>query len=221
MATNNISVSSSRIQNRANYTPPHFSQVAMNAYGQVDQLWEPVYLGLFEIKFILPTILRDQGRDPALLLQTATKISIGELHPDLGFEVQRFKYSTRMYMKPPSQTHLESINIEFEINQTPGSNTVPVFNTLKAWYDLGWNSQTGELHYKRELAGILIVYHHDRRGFVIRKVTYLNAMLSNLAGGPELDWGQQGIYKASGKFGVDYWLDQYVDDVGNTQQIEQ
>jgi len=55
---------------------------------------EVVYLNLFEITFIFPTILQAQGRDPIMQLQQASSVDLN-LTPDIAVKDQRFKYSTR------------------------------------------------------------------------------------------------------------------------------
>ena len=76
---------------------PHFTQLQMTGSpgGPGTQPQEPVYQNLFEITFVLPTILQAQGRDPVLLLQQAKKISLNVTNKDLGISEQKFKYSSR------------------------------------------------------------------------------------------------------------------------------
>ena len=85
---------------------PHFQNVKGSGFpGTPGSLpSEVVYLNLFEITFILPTILVEQGRDPILLLQNATKVNLGGANLtafDVGQATQRFKYSTREFLLIP------------------------------------------------------------------------------------------------------------------------
>ena len=97
---------------------PHFAQIGVNNSGGVGSLpHEVVYMNLFEITFVLPTILTTQGRDPILLLQQATKIGGLDLTPPIPTSTQKFKYSTRAYLNTPEKTHLEDVSIDFNINQ--------------------------------------------------------------------------------------------------------
>jgi len=172
---------------------------------------EPVYTNLFEITFLLPVILQAQGRDPVLLLQQATSIDINtsDLTRDLGSSQQRFKFSTREYLLTPTETDGE-INIKFNVNVNQQLN-MEIFTTLKAWYDLLWNSQNGSMHYKSDLIGTIIVNHHDKKGYVLRRVTYQNCQINNL-NYKDLDWSQQGIIDSiDAKFYWDYFIDEYID----------
>jgi hypothetical protein len=172
---------------------------------------EPVYTNLFEITFLLPVILQAQGRDPVLLLQQATSIDINtsDLTRDLGSSQQRFKFSTREYLLTPTETDGE-INIKFNVNVNQQLN-MEIFTTLKAWYDLLWNSQNGSMHYKSDLIGTIIVNHHDKKGYVLRRVTYQNCQINNL-NYKDLDWSQQGIIEGiDAKFYWDYFIDEYID----------
>lgn len=185
---------------------PHFDNVPV----AVD-LWEPVYKNLFEVNFILPKILRESGRDAEILMYNATNIKF-PFTEAINPVSQRYKYSTRAYVTTPEKTHLEDITISFNINQSD-KNSVVVWNTLKAWYDLVWNSQTGELHYKKDIVGTIIANQHDRRGEVIRNVTFRNCQLNSLSA-IELTWDEQGIIeKVDANFIVDTYIDLYTDNL--------
>lgn len=193
---------------------PHFTQLYMTGSpggpGTVPQ--EVVYTNLFEITFLLPVILQAQGRDPVLLLQQATKAPINTTKlTDRGHTLQRqmFKYSSRVFQTTPKDTSGE-ITIPFNLNVNEQLN-MEVFTTLKAWYDLAWNSQNGSLHYKSDLIGTIIVNQHDKKGFVLRRVTYQNCQLKEL-GYADFQWGTPGIVEEiEATFQWDYFVDEYID----------
>jgi hypothetical protein len=168
---------------------------------------EPVYLNLFEITFILPTILQAQGRDPIMMLQQATKIGL-DLTKDIEVVDQRFKYSTRAFVTTPKQTHYE-FTINFNVNVSPNGN-MTVWNTLKSWYDLVWNSQNGSLHYKSDIIGTLIVNTHDRKGVVLRRVTFQNTQIKGISS-MDMDWSGDIWKDVTANFVCDYWIDEYID----------
>jgi len=193
---------------------PHFTQLYMTGSpggpGTLPQ--EVVYTNLFEITFLLPVILQAQGRDPVLLLQQATKAPINTTKlTDRGHTLQRqmFKYSSRVFQTTPKDTSGE-ISIPFNLNVNEQLN-MEVFTTLKAWYDLAWNSQNGSLHYKSDLIGTIIVNQHDKKGFVLRRVTYQNCQLKEL-GYADFQWGTPGIVEEiEATFQWDYFVDEYID----------
>lgn len=191
---------------------PHFTQVinAGSPGGPGTLPDEVVYLNLFEITFILPVILQAQGRDPILLLQNATKISLGDLTShDVSAKTQRFKYSTRMFMTSPTKTDgVLSIPIQVNVNQQGSMET---WNTMKAWFDLVFNSQNGALHYKSDIIGTIVVNQHDKKGVVLRRVTFQNVQMTKLAG-YSLDWSSNNILESSqADFVYDYFIDEYID----------
>ena len=193
---------------------PHFTQVinAGSPGGPGTLPDEVVYTNLFEVTFILPVILQAQNRDPILLLQNATKISLAEL---TGFDVaavaQRFKYSTRMFMKPPSKTD-GTLSIPIQVNVNNSTGAMETWATMKAWYDLVFNSQNGALHYKSDIIGTIIVNQHDKKGVVLRRVTFQNCQISKLAG-YELDWSSANIVdNLQVDFVYDYFIDEYIDN---------
>ena len=139
---------------------PHFTQLQMTGSpgGPGTKPQEPVFLNLFEVSFILPLILQAQKRDPILLLQQATNITL-DLSPDIQNTSQRFKYSTRVFLKTPEKTDT-TFDITFNINVNEAG-SMESWNTVKAWYDLVWNSQNGSLHYKADTIGTVIVNQHE------------------------------------------------------------
>jgi len=192
---------------------PHYTQISnVGSPGGPGTLPEEViYTNLFEVTFILPSILQAQGRNPLLLLENATKISLGDLTTfDVSEEVQRFKYSTRAFLTTPTKTH-GNLSIPFQVNVNQTS-SMEVWNTLKSWYDLLFNSQNGSLHYKSDIIGTIVVNQHDKKGVVIRRVTFQNCQLKELDGW-ELDWSSNSIVnEVNGQFVYDYFIDEYIDN---------
>lgn len=192
---------------------PHFTQISnVGSPGGPGTLPdEVVYLNLFEITFILPVILQAQGRDPILLLENTTKAPSFSPLTDFGITnvQQRFKYSTREFLTTPNRTSGEfSLPIQVNVNQQGSMET---WTTLKAWFDLLFNSQNGALHYKSDLIGTIIVNQHDKKGVVLRRVTFQNCQLKKL-GGYDLDWNSQDIVKeVTADFVYDYFIDEYID----------
>lgn len=192
---------------------PHFTQISnVGSPGGPGTLPdEVVYLNLFEITFILPVILQAQGRDPILLLENAIKAP--DFNPLTDFSIsnvqQRFKYSTREFLTTPTKTSgTLSIPVQVNVNQQGSMET---WATLKAWYDLVFNSQNGSLHYKSDLIGTIIVNQHDKKGVVLRRVTFQNCQLQKL-GGYALDWSSQNIVDSvQADFVWDYFIDEYID----------
>ena len=190
---------------------PHYTQISnVGSPGGPGTLPdEVVYTNLFEITFILPTILQAQKRDALLLLENATKISLNLTEHDVAEKVQRFKYSTRAFYATPTKTH-GNLTIPFQVNVN-NNGSMEVWNTLKAWYDLMFNSQNGSLHYKSDLIGTIIVNQHDKKGVVLRRVTFQNCQLFKVQG-VDLDWGSNGIIEnVAAEFVYDYFIDEYID----------
>jgi len=190
---------------------PHFTQVinAGSPGGPGTLPDEVVYTNLFEITFILPVILQAQGRDPILLLQNATKINIDTTGFAIAPKTQRFKYSTRMFLTTPDKTD-GTLTIPIQVNVN-NSGSLETWNTMKAWYDLVFNSQNGSLHYKSDIIGTIIVNQHDKKGVVLRRITYQNCQITKI-GAYDLDWGSNGIIENSQcEFLYDYFIDEYID----------
>lgn len=182
----------------------HFSNVLSH-----NSIFEPIYKALFEITFDLPPILGRTTEEVRLLLENSQSISL-PLTPAIEITQQRFKFSTRAYVTLPKETHVADITVKFNLNEND-KNAVFVWNILKAWYDLVWNSQTGETHTKKEIIGNIIVNQHNKKGQVIRRVTYRNCQIltvSEIA----LAWEDTTtILDCEGKWCADFWEDLYLD----------
>ena len=190
---------------------PHYTQVSnVGTPGGPGSLPdEIVYLNLFEITFVLPNILTAQGRNTLLLLENATNIDMNLTQFDLGQKEQRFKYSTRVFNTTPTKTSSD-FNIKFQVNVNQAG-SMETWSTLKAWYDLVFNSQNGSLHYKSDCIGTVIVNQHDKKGVVLRRVTFQNVQIKQLAG-YALDWSSNNtIETVQADFIYDYFVDEYID----------
>jgi hypothetical protein len=180
---------------------PHFNNLMVNT--PIPQ--EVVYKNLFEITFVLPNLLQSKF-EPLMLLQNATTVDLN-LTEAISVAEQKFKYSTRAFMKTPEKTHVE-FSIKFNVNAN-SLGSMETWNTLKAWYDLVWNSQDGSLHYKSDIIGTIIVNQHDKKGFVLRRVTFNNVQIKNVDG-VSLAWGGGDIMETGAGFVADYWKDEYI-----------
>ena len=193
---------------------PHFTNISnVGSPGGPGTLPdEVVYLNLFEITFILPVLLQAQGRDPILLLENATKVNLGSANLtafDVGQAQQRYKYSTREFLTTPTKTSGE-ITIPFQVNVN-NQGSMETWSTLKSWYDLVFNSQNGSLHYKSDIIGTIIVNHHDKKGVVLRRVTFQNCQLKSLSG-YDLVWASNAIVPdVTAVYIYDYFIDEYID----------
>jgi hypothetical protein len=191
---------------------PHFTQLLNTGSpgGPGTLPDEVVYTNLFETTFVLPVILQAQGRNPILLLQNALNIDFNLTEFDVTVKEQRFKYSTRAFLTTPTKTS-GAFNIKFNVNVNQ-QGSMETWNAMKAWYDLVFNSQNGSLHYKSDIIGTIIVNQHDKKGVVLRRVTFQNCQISKLQG-YTLDWASNNIIESvQADFIYDYFIDEYIDN---------
>jgi len=171
--------------------------------------WEPIHKNLYETTIILPTVLQSLHPNATHLLLENTKSAKFPTYPDLSTGVQRFKYSTRVFIMMPEKTHIDDLSIVFNLNQNDDYQ-IFCFKMLKDWYDLGWNNETGTLHYKKNTVGDIIIHAHDKEGKVIRRVTYHNVMMKSFTGFEDLSWeSSTDIFDLTANFVADYWEDFY------------
>lgn len=184
---------------------PHFTNVTTATKNE-----EPVYGNLFEINFEFPTSLNlNDSISLNTMMLNATNISL-DLTKDLGVAKQYFKYSGRQFLTTMKDNSVvDNLKIKFNLNVSD-SNVMTTWNLLKKWYDNGWNSQTGELHYKKNNTGQITANIHDREGVVIRRVQYMNVQLKGLSS-MEFKWEDETILSIDATFIADYFVDMYYD----------
>lgn len=169
---------------------------------------EPLYSNLFEITFTFPNPLIGFNSELETLMISAGNFTI-DTTKDLKREKQFFKYSGRQFLNVNAENSIVDFEIDFNINvKTTGEMTT--WNLLKKWYDLAWNSQTGELHYKRDMIGSVTVHVHDRAGKVLRRTEYKNCQLYGIDA-QAYKWEGESILGTKAKFISDYFIDSYYD----------
>ena len=183
---------------------PHFSRITPTA----TDFHEPLYQNLFEVTFTFPEILGLSDDDARIMMINSTNINL-DLTPTLETVSQKFKYSTRLFLTTPKSTSIENLEINFLIN-VDDNFSMRTWNYMKKWYDLAWNSQTGELHYKRDMVGTIVAHIHDREGVVIRRTEFKNCQIKGIDS-LNFTWEQDGIISGKANFASDYWVDQYFD----------
>jgi hypothetical protein len=112
-------------------------------------------------------------------------------------------------MKPPSKTD-GTLSIPIQVNVNNSTGAMETWATMKAWYDLVFNSQNGALHYKSDIIGTIIVNQHDRKGVVLRRLTFQNCQIKKIDN-PALTWESNEIWGFNVDFIADYWIDEYID----------
>ena len=157
---------------------PHYSQDQTSRKGRN---FEPVQQSLFEV-----TILPPAGVSGAnLLLQQVKTISGLNINKEIGTQEQQFKFATRSFASQPDSTAMDvAINFSLNLNE---ANQAYVYKTLKEWYNLIYNPNTGEMGLKRDYVGTIIVTQFDRKGDIFRTVTLEDCFISS--GLPFLEGG--------------------------------
>lgn len=157
---------------------PHYSNDQTSRKGRN---FEPVQQSLFEV-----TILPPAGVSGAnLLLQQVKSISGLNINKDIGTQEQQFKFSTRSFASQPDSTAMDvAINFSLNLNE---ANQAYVYRTLKDWYKLIYNPNTGEMGLKKDYVGTIIVTQFNRAGDIFRTVTLEDCFISS--GLPFLEGG--------------------------------
>lgn len=183
---------------------PHFTQVSSH-----NEEFEPSYKNLFEVEIFLPTLIDEAHPGVGDLLLTNAISTTMPTYPTLQTIQQKYKYSTRLFLGFPESTSRTDLSITFNVNQGK-EKSLFTFRVIKDWYDLAWNNESGASHYKSAMIGDIVVYHHDREGAIIRRVSYKNCQITGFSGMEDLQWSDtNAIHELTATWAVDYWEDFY------------
>lgn len=183
---------------------PHFTNIQSHQNN-----WEPIFKNLYEVTVVLPTLLQSIHPESTILLLENIK-SVGlPSYKDLPRIPQRFKYSTRQFLGLPENTH-HDFSMNLNVNQNDQYQAF-TWRIMKDWYDLAWNNEDGTLHYKKNMIGDVIIHMHDKEGHVVRRITYHNCQVHNIAGWDnDINWdGNSDIVELTVSMASDYWEDFY------------
>ena len=141
---------------------PHFNSSTAST-----SLYEPVQGSLFEVT-ILPVNI-----DAGLIMEHVTGISgLGGVNPSVDAVGQKYKFADRSYASMPTATMID-VTINFTLNLND-SNQVYVYKTLRDWYKLVYDPETGEMGLKKDYVGTVIIVQYNRAGDIFRKLTLLD-----------------------------------------------
>lgn len=157
---------------------PHYSQDQTSKKGRN---FEPVQQSLFEVTILPPAGV--QGAN--MLLQQVNSISGMEINKAIGTQEQKFKFVTRSFASQPEGTSID-LGVNFSLNLNV-ANEAYVYKTLKQWYNLIYNANTGEMGLKKDYVGTIIVTQFNRKGDIFRTVTLEDCFISS--GLPFLEGG--------------------------------
>ena len=141
---------------------PHYSQDQTSKKGKN---FEPVLNNMFEVTILPPDGVEGSG----MLTQHVNTIGGLELHKELPEIVQKYKWSERKYSGTPEASTLE-VTIQFSLNLND-ANQMYLYKTMRQWYRLQYNPETGEHGLKKDYVGQLVIVQFNRAGDIFRKIT--------------------------------------------------
>ena len=141
---------------------PHYSNDQTSKKGKN---FEPVLANMFEVTILPPAGVGGQE----LLIQHINSISGLELHKDLGTVTQKFKWSTRSFTGVPGDSFLD-VTVNFSLNLND-ANQMYLYKTMRDWYRLAYNPETGETGLKKDYVGQMVIVQFNRKGDIFRKIT--------------------------------------------------
>lgn len=171
--------------------------------------FDPVHVNIFEVKFTVPEILREQfGKDEFLLTEHALKISgLDALDRAPGVGTQKFMGTDRSYIMPKLDATCADLELEFTLNLRNDVDNY-IYKLWRAWAALGYNQDTGERKLKREYcADWLLVSIANRAGNIYREIIFKDVMMADAltSGQGELNYETGEAVNMSVKLRSDWW----------------
>jgi hypothetical protein len=122
----------------------------------------------YEIMITLPQVFEsiNEKNNRLLLLETVYQLDFKSIKPEI-----KYKFITRGDIPPPNK---QELTIVIPKNENDENNKYTIKN-LKDWYDLNWNNETGQLHYRRNLVGDIKVVNFDKEGYILSTSVYLDS----------------------------------------------
>ncbi len=148
---------------------PHYT----NSKASVNK-WEFVAGNLFEV-----TILPPPGVAGGEILLEHVR-SVGGITTDLGQEAveQEFKTAKRSHLSTVPTNTIVDLAINFSMNLNDDNQNY-VYNTLKAWKNLGYNALTGKMGLKKDYADAkVIVTMYNRPGDIHWQRTFHDCFIN-------------------------------------------
>ena len=112
-----------------------------------------------------------------MLLQHVKTISGLAINKEIGTQEQKFKFVTRSFASQPDTTALD-VAIAFTLNLNE-ANEAYVYKTLKQWYNLIYNPNTGAFGLKKDYVGTIVVVQFNRAGDIYRTVTLEDCFITS------------------------------------------
>jgi hypothetical protein len=141
---------------------PHYSQDQTSKKGKN---FEPVLKNMFEVTILPPAGV--SGQD--MFIQHVNTVAGLELHKELPEIAQKYKWSERKYSGTPESSTLE-VTIGFSLNLND-ANQMYLYKSMREWYRLQYNPETGEHGLKKDYVGQIVVVQFNRAGDIFRKIT--------------------------------------------------
>lgn len=169
--------------------------------------WDPMHNSLFEVYFTIPEALRGEYANDEMLITEHVKSISGLESLDKGPAAGEQKYmgTSRSYIQPKLDNTYHELEVIFTLNLRNGVDNY-IYNLFKAWKNLNYNLETGEISLKRDYtADWLKISIANRTGVIIREIIYKDVMLiDGITGMNELSYEGNDAVELTVKFRSDW-----------------
>lgn len=160
------------------------------------EMWEPVYINLFEVQIDLPTALGADEEAKNLLLEGVQKVSGLDTTKVPAVVLQHYKSSDRSFIGSAPETTYVDLKLDFEVNVI-GDSTKDVVSMqqvklLRRWCDLCYDPITGRAGVKNQYAApSMQVTLRDKNGNPLWYWNFKNVFPITPITSPELDYSEK------------------------------
>lgn len=170
--------------------------------------YDPVHKSIFELYFTLPEMIRDRfAQDEALLTEHVLSVSgLDALYKGVEADQQKFKGTSRSYLKPTVGDTFAEITVKFSLNLRNGTDNY-IYNLFNAWKKLGYDMATGERQLKKDYCADWIhLKVANRIGDVYHDVVMKDVMLVGAVTlSADYDYTADDALELEVKFRTDWW----------------
>lgn len=176
---------------------PHYNESTASS-----NRYEPIQGNLFEV-----TLLPPGGIDGGMALEHVNTIEgLDGINPEIAPVGQKYKFADRSFAGTPDQTFVD-ITVNFSLNLND-ANQAYLYKTLRDWYKLQYDPETGEQGLKRDYVGTIIIVEYNRAGDIYRKVTLFDAFPNAPTGLGSNDYSSAEPKTMEVVFRADHWTEE-------------
>lgn len=177
--------------------------------------YDPMMGSVFQIDFTVPAALSTYVNEDyvRLLTQQVTDVSgLDALQKTVQAGSQKFLGVDVSFLNTSLDNTYADITVNLNLNLKDTTDAY-VLRIFKLWSKLNYDLQSGARTLKMDyVAPTMTIYEANRNGFIWRKATFKDVLLTGVTGLETLDYTSNEARKLQCVFRSDYWDEEYASD---------